>query len=47
MIQYVFQIKTLSKDTPSFQRWGWLKNERDNEVEMQCSMSITKNDECE
>ena len=42
MIQYVFQIKTLSKDTPSFQRQDWLKNERNNEVEIRCSMSITK-----
>ena len=35
MIQYIFQIKILSKDFPSFQRQDWLKNERDNEVEMQ------------
>ena len=27
MIQYVFQIKTLPKDTPSVQRQDWLKNE--------------------
>ena len=27
-IQYIFQIKILSKDTPSFQRRDWLKNER-------------------
>ena len=47
MIQYVLQIKILSKDTPSFQRRDWLKNERDNEVEIQCSMSITKYGECE
>ena len=47
MIQYVFQIKTLSKDTPSFQRRDWLKNERDNKIEIRCSMSITKYGECE
>ena len=39
-------------DTPSFQRWDWLKNERENEVEIsivfiQCSMSTTKYDKCE
>ena len=34
MIQYIFQIKVLSKDTPSFERWDRLKNQRDNEVEM-------------
>ena len=44
MIQYIFQDKILSKDTPSFQRQYWLKNERDNEVEMWCS---TKYGECE
>ena len=47
MKQYVFQIKTLSKDTPSFQRRDWLKNQRDNEVEIQCSMSMTKYGKCE
>ena len=47
MIQYIFQIKILSKNTPTFHRWDWLKNERDNEVEMQCSMSNTKYGECE
>ena len=46
-IQYIFQIKILSKDTPSFQRQDWLKNEGDNEVEMRCSMSNTKYGECE
>ena len=25
MRKYTFQIKILSKDTPSFQRWDWLK----------------------
>ena len=33
VIQYAFQIKNLSKDTPSFQRQDWLKSERANEVE--------------
>ena len=47
MIQYVFEIKTLSKDTYSFQRRDWLKNERDNKAKMRCSMSITKYGECE
>ena len=42
MIQYVFQIKTLSRDTPIFQTPDWLRNERDNKVEIRCSMSITK-----
>ena len=42
IIQYVFQIKTLSKDTSSFQKQNWSKNERDNKVEIRCSMSITK-----
>ena len=37
MIQYIFWIKFLSKDTPSFKRPYWLKIERDNEVEMWCS----------
>ena len=46
-IQYVFQNKSLSKDSPSFQRRGWLKNERDNDVETRYSMSITKHGECE
>ena len=39
MIQYVFQIKTLSKDTLSFQRLDRLKNERHNEVEIRSYMS--------
>ena len=30
---YIFQIKPLSKDTPSFQKWDWLKDKRDSEVE--------------
>ena len=30
---YVFQIKALSKDTPSFQRRDWLKSKGDNVVE--------------
>ena len=47
MIQYIFRIKVLSKDTPSFQRRDWLKNERGNAVEMRCSMSNTKYGECE
>ena len=47
MMHYIFQIKILSKDTPSFQRQNWLKNEGDNEVEMRCSMSNTKYGECE
>ena len=42
IIQYVFKIKVLSRDTPNFQRSDWLKKERDNEVEIRCSMSITK-----
>ena len=42
VIQYVFQFRTLFRDTPSFQIGDWLKNERDNKVELQCSMSITK-----
>ena len=46
-MQYVFQIKTLSKDTSSFQTLDWLKSERDNEVEKGCNMSITKFDKCE
>ena len=29
MIQYIFRIKTLSKDTPSFQRRYWLKKMKD------------------
>ena len=44
---YIFRIKILSKDTPSFQRRDWLKNERDSEVEIRCSMSKTKRGECE
>ena len=32
VIQYVLQIKTLSKNNPSSQRQDWLKIERDNEV---------------
>ena len=47
MIQCVFHIKTLSKDTPSFQRQDWLKTERNSEVEIRCNMSITKYGECE
>ena len=39
MIQYVFQIKTLSKDTLSFQRLDRLKNERHNEGEIRSYMS--------
>ena len=46
-MQYAFQIKTLSKDTSSFQRQDWLKNERDCEAETQCSMSITKYGKCD
>ena len=42
MMQYVFQIKTLSRGTPSFQRWDWLKNERNSDVEIWWSVSITK-----
>ena len=37
----------LSKDTPSFQRRDLLKNERDIEVEIRCSMRKTKYGECE
>ena len=47
MIQYTFRIEILSKDTPSLQKRDWLKNGRDNEVEIECSMSKTKYDECE
>ena len=47
IIQYIFQIKIWSKDTPSFQRRDWLKNERYSEVELRCSMSKTKYGECE
>ena len=32
VIQYVFQIGTLSKETLSFQSQDWLKSERENEV---------------
>ena len=47
VIQYLFQIKTLSRETPSFQRRNWLKNKRGSEVEIRCSMSITKYAKCE
>ena len=47
MMQYVYQVKTLSRDTPGFQKQDWLKNERDNEVEIRCSMNITKYGKCE
>ena len=47
MMQYIFRIKILSEDAPSFQRRDWLKNERHNEVETRCSMSKTKYGECE
>ena len=40
--QYVFQIKSLSKDPPSFHRREWLKNKSHNEVEIRCSMGRTK-----
>ena len=30
---YIFQIKPLSKDTSSIQKWDWLKDKRDSEVE--------------
>ena len=30
------------RDTPSFQRRDRLKNERDDEVEIRCGISITK-----
>ena len=46
-MQYVFQIKTLSKDTSTFQRLDWLKSESDSEVKKGCNMSITKCDKCE
>ena len=46
MIQHVFQIKILSRDTPCFQRRDLLKNERYNEVEIRNSMSITKYGKC-
>ena len=46
MIQHVFQIKILSRDTPCFQTGDLLKNERDNEVEIRNSMSITKYGKC-
>ena len=29
MIQYIFRIKVLSKDTPSFRRRDWLKKMKD------------------
>lgn len=33
-IHYVSDFsKNLSKDTPSFQKWNWLKSEGDNETE--------------
>ena len=32
VIQYVFQIGTLSKETLSFQSQDWLNGERDSEV---------------
>ena len=47
MMQYIFRIKILSKGTPSFQRRGWFKNERDDEVEVRCSMRKTDYGECE
>ena len=47
MIQCTFRIKILTKDTPSLQRQDWLKNERDNDVDIRCSMSKTKYGECE
>ena len=47
MIQYIFRIKVLSKDTSSFQRQDWLKNDWDNEVETRGSMSKTKHTKCE
>ena len=47
MMQYVYQVKTLSRDTPGLQKQDWLKNERDNEVEIRCSMNITKYGKCE
>ena len=47
IIQYIFRIKILSKDTPSFQRRNWLKNERYNEFKIRCSMSKTKYGEFE
>ena len=40
--QYVFQIKTSFRDTPSFKKWDWLKNKTENEVEIQFSLSISK-----
>ena len=42
IIQYVLQIENLSRDTPSFQRRDRLKNERDDEIEIRCGISITK-----
>ena len=47
MIQYIFRIKILSKDTPSLERRDRLKNGRENEVEIRCSMSKTKYGECD
>ena len=45
--RYIFRIKILSRDTPSFHWLDWLKNKRDNEVEIGCSMSKIKYGECE
>ena len=47
VMQYVFQIFTLSKGTASVQRWNWLINGRDNAIEMWCSISITNYVKCE
>ena len=47
MIQYIFLIIILSKDTRNFQRRVCLKNERYNKVEIRCSMSKTKYVGCE
>ena len=46
LINYVCQIKTLSKDIPDFYGRDWLKNERDNEVDIRYSMSMTKYSKC-
>ena len=47
IVWHVFQVKILSRETPSFHRQDLLKNERDNEIELLCSMRITKYGKCE
>ena len=50
IIQYIFWIKIVSKDTPSFQRRDWLKSKRYNEFGIRCircSTSKAKYGKCE